>query len=118
MQALAMMPRTYQLEDLGLELFLQPGGRESLYLTFQSPPARDAAMKLLAAQPALRLAARQSRRRWREDWRAGRVSNFEYLVFLNREAGRSFQVLLLGASRNKVWNVMSVSRCPVSTDPL
>ena len=169
-----MATRTYQLEDVGLELFLRPGGRASLYLTFASPAARDAAMRQLAAQPALRLAARwllprlvyqctvaccnspyqiqarrdvllwasvsrfvlisrcntvhlhsrsdaqrpilimevrhpcgmvppdalttlcarrRSRRRWRADWRAGRVSNFEYLMFLNREAGRSFQDL-------------------------
>ena len=36
---------------------------------------------------------RRSARRWRADWRAGRASNFEYLMFLNREAGRSFQDL-------------------------
>ena len=53
-----MATRTYQLEDVGLELFLRPGGRASLYLTFASPAARDAAMRQLAAQPALRLAAR------------------------------------------------------------
>lgn len=53
-----MARRTYQLEDVGLELFLRPGGRASLYLTFASPAARDAAMRQLAAQPALRLAAR------------------------------------------------------------
>ncbi len=54
-----MMPRTYQLADVGLELFLQPAGRASLYLTFESPAARDAAAAALAAQPALRLAARR-----------------------------------------------------------
>ena len=43
---------------MGLELFLRPGGRASLYLTFPSPAARDAAVRQLAAQPALRLAAR------------------------------------------------------------
>ena len=53
-----MMRRTYQLVDVGLELFLRPGGRASLYLTFASPAARDAAMRQLSAQPALRLAAR------------------------------------------------------------
>ena len=43
--------------------------------------------------PKPQCACRRSRRRWRADWRAGRVSNFEYLMFLNREAGRSFQDL-------------------------
>ena len=68
-QVLAMMPRTYQLQDVGVELFLQPAGRASVYLTFESPAGRDAAMRALAAQPALRLAA------WRRRARRGCVGH-------------------------------------------
>lgn len=34
-----------------------------------------------------------SRDRWTRDWVNGRVSNFDYLMYLNREAGRSFKDL-------------------------
>ena len=31
--------------------------------------------------------------RWMRDWVNGRVTNFEYLMFLNHQAGRSFKDL-------------------------
>ena len=34
-----------------------------------------------------------SPQRWMSDWRNGKVSNFEYLMYLNRQAGRSFKDL-------------------------
>ncbi len=34
-----------------------------------------------------------SRGRWTRDWISGRISNFDYLMHLNREAGRSFNDL-------------------------
>ncbi len=48
---------------------------------------------LVAQQAAAQLQSAGSQRRWTRDWRRGRVSNFEYLMFLNREAGRSFKDL-------------------------
>ena len=48
---------------------------------------------LIEAQAAAQLQSAGSRRRWTRDWQRGRVSNFEYLMFLNREAGRSFKDL-------------------------
>ena len=53
--------------------------------------ARDAG--LIEGQAAAQLQSAGSRRRWTRDWQRGRVSNFEYLMFLNREAGRSFKDL-------------------------
>lgn len=44
-------------------------------------------------QSDLKLQKRRSKRQWRRDWQNGRVSNFEYIMFLNREAGRSFKDL-------------------------
>ena len=38
-------------------------------------------------------AAPCSRDKWTRDWVAGRISNFDYLMYLNREAGRSFKDL-------------------------
>jgi hypothetical protein len=48
---------------------------------------------LLEEHSDMKLQKRKSRRQWRRDWQNGRVSNFEYLMFLNREAGRSFKDL-------------------------
>ncbi|RMZ57148.1 hypothetical protein APUTEX25_003605 [Auxenochlorella protothecoides] len=83
--------RAYRLADLGLELFLS--GRESLYLAFDDPPSRARFQAALERQPALRPLRPRSLRRWQREWVAGRVSNFDYLMHLNREAGRSFNDL-------------------------
>ncbi len=48
---------------------------------------------LLERQSDLTLQRRKDRAAWRRDWQRGRVSNFDYLMFLNREAGRSFMDL-------------------------
>lgn len=48
---------------------------------------------LLREQPAVQLQSQKSRLRWMHDWVLGRVSNFEYLMFLNHQAGRSFKDL-------------------------
>lgn len=48
---------------------------------------------LLEEQSDLKLQQRKDQKAWRRDWQRGRVSNFEYLMFLNREAGRSFMDL-------------------------
>jgi len=48
---------------------------------------------LIEQQAAAQLQSAGSRRRWTRDWQRGRVTNFEYLMFLNREAGRSFKDL-------------------------
>lgn len=47
----------------------------------------------LREQPAVNMQSQRSSRRWTRDWVRGAVSNFEYLMFLNRQAGRSFKDL-------------------------
>jgi factor associated with neutral sphingomyelinase activation len=47
----------------------------------------------LREQPAVQLQSQKSTRRWMRDWANGKVSNFDYLMFLNRQAGRSFKDL-------------------------
>ena len=47
----------------------------------------------LRVQPSMRLTEMKSRDQWTEDWQWGRISNFEYLMYLNREADRSFNDL-------------------------
>jgi factor associated with neutral sphingomyelinase activation len=90
-RVVAVAPRVYQLEDLGLEVFFS--SRHSLYLAFRRHEDRAAFQRLLMQQPALRLDSMRSREQWTRDWVNGRISNFDYLMHLNREAGRSFKDL-------------------------
>ncbi|KAL4452133.1 hypothetical protein ABPG75_007795 [Micractinium tetrahymenae] len=90
-KVVAVAARVYQLEGLGLEVFFS--SRHSLYLAFRSPADRDAFQAALMQQPALQLERMRSREQWTRDWVNGRISNFDYLMHLNREAGRSFKDL-------------------------
>ena len=47
--------------------------------------------RTLKEQPAVKLQSQRSPRRWQRDWVNGKVSNFDYLMYLNRQSGRSFQ---------------------------
>ncbi|BDA48009.1 probable protein FAN at N-terminal half [Coccomyxa sp. Obi] len=90
-KAQSLIKRTYLLQNIGLEIFFS--GRNSLYLTFKSTQERNTLAGLLEQQSDLKLRKRKDRKTWRRDWQRGRVSNFDYLMFLNREAGRSFMDL-------------------------
>lgn len=88
---ISVMKRTYNLEDVAAEVFFSE--TNSVYLTFKSTESREVFIKTLLLQPALSLKKIKSRERWTRDWVAGRVSNFDYLMHLNREADRSFNDL-------------------------
>lgn len=64
-------------------------------MTREVPSLSDCACLsgLLEQQSDLKLQKRKDRKTWRTDWQRGRISNFDYLMFLNREAGRSFMDL-------------------------
>lgn len=70
-RVVALAPRVYQLEDLGLEVFFS--ARHSLYLAFRSARDRDAFRAALAAQPAVQLEKMRSREQWTRDWVHGRI---------------------------------------------
>lgn len=70
-KVVAVSPRVYQLEDLGLEVFFS--SRHSLYLAFRAPPDRARFHRLLMAQPALQLDRMRSREQWTRDWVGGRI---------------------------------------------
>lgn len=90
-KVLNVSKRTHLLEDAGLEVFFP--GRNSLFLTFKSPGDRDLFVRVLRQQPELKVRHARSLSKWLKQWRQGKVSNFEYLMYLNREAGRSFKDL-------------------------
>ena len=70
-RVVAVAPRTYQLDDRGLEVFFSP--RHSLYLAFRRGSDRDAFQRALMAQPELRLERMRSREQWTRDWVNGRI---------------------------------------------
>lgn len=70
-KVVAVAPRVYQLEGLGLEVFLS--SRHSLYLAFRCPADRDAFQAALMQQPALHLERMRSREQWTRDWVSGRI---------------------------------------------
>ena len=92
--------RMYMLQPVGIELFYHrnfPGDFDSILLAFPFPHARDAfSNQIVKNYPALserRLANREDFRKAIDavmsKWRKGTLSNFDYLIWLNRLAGRS-----------------------------
>lgn len=97
-RVVAVAPRVYQLEDLGLEVFFS--SRHSLYLAFRRHEDRAAFQRLLMQQPALRLDSMRSREQWTRDWVNGRIrwvwnglgtSTLAMAGSVARQRGRAFQ---------------------------
>ena len=70
-QVLNISKRTYQLNDVGLEIFFP--GRNSLFLTFKSEARRDQFLRVLRQQPELKLEHVRSPAKWMRYWRQGKV---------------------------------------------
>eukprot|EP00232_Nephroselmis_pyriformis_P008656 CAMPEP_0182883068 /NCGR_PEP_ID=MMETSP0034_2-20130328/18168_1 /TAXON_ID=156128 /ORGANISM="Nephroselmis pyriformis, Strain CCMP717" /LENGTH=360 /DNA_ID=CAMNT_0025016191 /DNA_START=185 /DNA_END=1263 /DNA_ORIENTATION=- len=88
---ISVMKRSNNLEKIGVEVFFSE--RDSVYFTFRDEAARDVFYDTLLVQPSLQLQRMRNREKWQADWVAGRISNYDYLMHLNREADRSFNDL-------------------------
>lgn len=91
----SVMRRCYELQNQGVEIFTEQGesrGR-STYFLFRTEADCAAFHSLLLSQPGIQLEQMKSQEAWVRDWVHGRVSNFDYLMFLNRLANRSFNDL-------------------------
>ncbi len=65
------------------------GGLITSWLQYQSQPSLlTCCAGFIEQASGLQLSQRGSRARWRRDWQQGRVSSFDYLLFLNRHAAR------------------------------
>lgn len=82
--------RRYLLMDTALELIMLDG--ESILFCFESRSSRDYIHDVVASEPHLS-AARVTLREMTERWKRRDVSNFDYLMFVNNEAGRSLSDL-------------------------
>eukprot|EP01147_Barroeca_monosierra_P008921 gene8922-1264_t len=83
----SLVTRRYLLRDVGLEMFFRSG--DTLYLSFATKSDRKAFMQALLQQPSLRL-EEENQDNMMIAWQNGAVSNFDYLMYLNNLADRSF----------------------------
>eukprot|EP00211_Chloroparvula_japonica_P001331 CAMPEP_0119149810 /NCGR_PEP_ID=MMETSP1310-20130426/43880_1 /TAXON_ID=464262 /ORGANISM="Genus nov. species nov., Strain RCC2339" /LENGTH=581 /DNA_ID=CAMNT_0007141947 /DNA_START=75 /DNA_END=1817 /DNA_ORIENTATION=+ len=88
--------RRHALRPIGLEIFFvhrEDSGIErehSLFLAFQEKGMRDEAHRLLLRQPAIAQLELGDLEDITMRWQHGLVSNYDYLIYLNFVAGRSF----------------------------
>ncbi|XP_035828113.1 lysosomal-trafficking regulator isoform X2 [Aplysia californica] len=85
--------RWYQLQDVGLEIFLISG--RTCLLAFQSTNDRDELYTILRSSLELpNLIAGESLQSVQKAWLDGEVTNYDYLMHLNKLAGRSYTDLM------------------------
>ncbi|PFX23712.1 protein FAN-like isoform X2 [Stylophora pistillata] len=85
-----VVKRRYLLRHVGVEVFSADGSH--MYLIFNSPTERDLFFEKIVQQPEVELEdTRQENMTLR--WQNGAISNFEYLMYLNSLADRSFNDL-------------------------
>jgi Beige/BEACH domain/PH domain associated with Beige/BEACH len=96
--------RRYLLRQTGVEIFFTDSGAisdvsknlSSVYFVFESTEVRDrvvSAIESLASFPAEVGIQQKSIHSMTQKWQQKKVSNFDYLLFLNSEADRSFSDL-------------------------
>ncbi|CAL1538068.1 unnamed protein product [Lymnaea stagnalis] len=85
--------RWYQLQDVGLEIFLISG--RTCLLAFQSMRERDELYTILRNTLELpNLVAAETLQTIQQSWLAGEVTNYDYLMHLNKLSGRSYTDLM------------------------
>ncbi|XP_068670039.1 protein FAN-like isoform X4 [Montipora foliosa] len=85
-----VVKRRYLLRHVGVEIFSTDGSH--MYLVLNSPSERDLFYDQIVEQPEIELEdTRQENMTHR--WQNGAISNFEYLMYLNSLADRSFNDL-------------------------
>ena len=106
-----LFKRRHKLRSIGMEIFFDGSDgqfgsdsssvslfskQSSLYLTFSSSSDRDSLYESLVQLPGLqhlRLSSSLASTNMTSLWKDGKVSNFDYLMFLNTMADRSFNDL-------------------------
>ena len=97
-----VLPRWYQLNDCALELFFDTGGVTTRFLAFSSPKHRDSFMHRLSSlnprcfnnEAASSTVRQSSLQRTQRQWQEGKMSNFDYLMYLNKLSGRTVNDLM------------------------
>jgi len=82
----------YQLQNIGIELFLNNGMTQ--LLAFATPSAAEEFHSALLSSPLINLVEERSLAAMTQKWRDRLLTNFEYLTFLNKLSGRSTSDLM------------------------
>lgn len=82
--------RRYLLKHVGIEIFAKSG--HHIFLAFHSEEARDSLIELILIQPDVQLED-VSLDVMTNKWQNGDISNYDYLLYLNNQASRTFSDL-------------------------
>lgn len=82
----------YQLQNKAFEMFLANGS--SYLISFENKAICDEFLKILYMRTLSNLTQKKSLDSVTASWKDGQLTNFEYLTFLNKMAGRSFNDLM------------------------
>lgn len=92
-EILEYLEQRYQLQDVALEIFLENGN--SYLLAFKSSDERKTVVNFLYTHGLSQTTELKSLSRITKLWRDNQLTNFDYLMFLNKLAGRSFNDLMI-----------------------
>ena len=85
-------PRRFQLQDRALEFFL--ANQQTLLIVIANGDERNGLLRLLTDQLCDKLLPTENLAEVTQLWRESHITNFEYLVYLNKIAGRSYNDLM------------------------
>uniref|UniRef100_A0A6B2KXN1 BEACH domain-containing protein n=1 Tax=Arcella intermedia TaxID=1963864 RepID=A0A6B2KXN1_9EUKA len=90
-----VIKRRHTLRHIGLEIFLEDDyqNRHSAFFAFRSETIRDSVFTLLTNQPGMTKLQHENQSQTLLKWRCGLISNFDYLMYLNSLADRTFNDL-------------------------
>ncbi|KAL7716160.1 Beige/BEACH domain containing protein [Entamoeba marina] len=87
-----VFPRRYLMKHTGIEIFFKDG--TSLYILFQSKKTMSKALQLVRKASGLPdFNLENSLQRHTKRWQNGEITNFDYLMILNRYSSRSYHDL-------------------------
>jgi factor associated with neutral sphingomyelinase activation len=93
--------RRHIMRDIGLEIYFINKNKHSesinthhsIYLSFHTTMERDSICELIHTQTIYQPSKQQTLLYTTQQWILGQISNYDYLLFINMFAGRSFQDL-------------------------
>jgi factor associated with neutral sphingomyelinase activation len=90
-----VVKRRNELRQVGLEIFYEDdfGSLKSIYFRFKTQQKRDEVFDLLTTQPGMTKLQHENQAQVTFRWQCGLISNFDYLMYLNSLADRSFNDL-------------------------
>jgi len=87
-----LLPRWFGLRDCAIEIFLSNGQTEMF--AFENSKKRDDIISIISGNVALNGTTSRSLGEIQQKWRKGEITNFSYLMELNKASGRTFNDLM------------------------